>query len=479
MNLKKELLKVILTFSVLFLTSPTINSQQKTENLDSLLTYCNTNGIFNGTVLIAENQNVIYKKTLGYADFEKGEKLTPDHQFYLASVSKQFTTMAVMMLKEKGQLSYDDKLSKYFDEFPDYADDVTILNLMTHTSGIPNHYRLVEQKPGLSNQDAFNKLITVQELDFEPGTQYRYSNGGFILLAMIVEKVSGQSLHDFLEQNVFGPLDMNNTFVYDKTYKINKKAIGYDIFGNNDDYIFYTTGAGGIYSTVEDLFKWDQALYTDKLVSHESLEEAFSPFRLTDNSFSDYGFGWAVNYDDNIVSHGGGLAGFRTYIERQMDNKNTIIFLTNNGDAVQFGALKNALSNILNDQPFELPKIPVQLTMNEYYTKYGVDSATAWYREQIENKNKRFNFAEVQLNEYGYYLLAKKDIDGAIKVFTLNTETFPKEYNTYDSLGEAFFTKGNTELALKSYRKSLELNPDNKNAKEMINKIENNNTLRN
>lgn len=451
---------------------PNLTAQSKTVKIDSLMNFCHSRGIFNGTILVAENKEIIYKNSFGYSDLATLEKLTPAHQFYLASVSKQFTATAAMILKERGLLSYEDKLSEYFSEFPDYSHKVTIGNLMTHTSGIPNHYRLIEPKTGLSNQDAFNKLVQVKELEFEPGTKYRYSNGGYILLAMIVEKVSGMSIHDFLEENIFNPLRMENTLVYDSDYKLDKRVKGYNSYGYDDDYEFFTTGAGGIYSTVEDLYKWDQALYTNKIVSNETLEEAFAPYRLIDNSFTEYGFGWAINHKENIVSHGGALAGFRTYIERQLTDKNTIILLTNNGDAVRINQIRDALNSILHDESFQFPVVPIRLVMNKYYHSEGIDKAISIYHKLKSDSSGIYDFSENQLNLFGYYVLNISP-DDAVKVFKLNTQAYPEAYNTYDSLGEAYFVKGNFDEAIINYEKSLELNPENNNAKEMIKKIKN------
>jgi CubicO group peptidase (beta-lactamase class C family) len=233
--------------------SASLIAQPKAEKIDELMNYCNKNGIFNGTILVSDNGEIIYRKAFGIANKEKNEMLEPDHQFYLGSVSKQFTTMAIMLLKHEGKLEYSDKLIKYFPDFESFASTVTIKQMMNHTSGIPDHYRLVEQKAGLNNEDAMNSLLEHGRLDFPPGDLYRYSNGGYVMLAMIAEKAAGESLHDYLHNKVFTPLEMKNTLVYDKTYEIAKPAIGYNIYGDEDDYHFFTTGAGGIYSTIDDL----------------------------------------------------------------------------------------------------------------------------------------------------------------------------------------------------------------------------------
>ena len=164
-----------------------------------------------------ENDKILYTNSFGYANFKTQEKLTAEYAFYLASVSKQFTTMAIMILKEKGSLDYDNSLSDYFPEFPQYAEKVKIKNLMSHTSGIGDHFELGAYKPDLTNADVLELLISQDSLNFEPGSKYQYSNGAFVLLALIVENVSGMPYHTFMKENIFTPLGMNNTLVYDES----------------------------------------------------------------------------------------------------------------------------------------------------------------------------------------------------------------------------------------------------------------------
>ena len=193
--------------------------------------------MFNGTVLVSKGDEVIYRKAFGFADLETNKELVPESSFYLASVSKQFTTMAVMILKEQGKLSYDDKLSQYFPDFPSYADSISIEHMMTHTSGIPDHYGLNAYKKGLNNEDVYQLLIKQEKLDFSPGSRFRYSNGGYVLLSMIVEKASGQPFHEFMEAAIFSPLGMDKTLVYDQSEpEVTNRAIGYNATGKKDDY---------------------------------------------------------------------------------------------------------------------------------------------------------------------------------------------------------------------------------------------------
>ena len=357
--------KIILPLFLVIVLFACNNSDSDTGiaiSIDSLMNYSYKNGVFNGTILVSKNNEVIYRNSFGYADFDKNEFLVPESSFYLASVSKQFTTMAVMLLKEKGQLSYEDKLSDYFPDFPEYADIVTIRHMMTHTSGIRDHYGLNAYKVGLNNDDVYELLVKQEDLDFEPGSQFSYSNGGYVLLSMIVEKASGKPFHEFMKTNIFIPLDMTNTLVYDQSKPmIANRAIGYNTSGKLDDYEIFTTGAGGIYSNVDDIFKWDQALNSNQLISSESLNEAYQPYLLSSGDTSYYGFGWEINQKKNWVGHSGGLSGFRTYLRRYPDKGDAFVLLTNKGDAVAIDDITTSLERILANEDFKLPKIPLQI----------------------------------------------------------------------------------------------------------------------
>ena len=450
------------------------SKNEKTAKIEQLIDYCYNNGIFNGTILVAEHGKVIYNKAKGFANFETKERLNTDSPFYLASVTKQFTAMAIMMLYEQGKLNYNDQLTKYFPEFPDYAQKVTIRNMLNHTSGIADHFELGLYKPGLTNKEVFDALVQRKALDFEPNSRYSYSNGNYVLLSLIVEKISGQPFSLFMKNHIFDPLNMDHTLVYDESKpEIPNRAIGYDMLGNVADYDILTTGAGGIYSTTEDLFKWDQALYTDQLVSQKTLEEAFTPARLADGTSTGYGFGWGITETttDKIISHGGGLGGFRTYIERQPKHKNTIIILSNIGDATPVSDISREIRNILNDQEMQYPKIPISLKIYNIIKESGIDMAIEKYGILRTNELSRYDFSEEQLNQLGYYFLHRDMMDKAIAIFKLNVKEFPNSSNVFDSLGEAYLKIKNYELASENYEKSLALDPQNNNAVEMLNKI--------
>jgi len=437
------------------------------EAIDHFISSVHERGVFNGTILVVEDGEVIYEGAYGYADFETQRILNVETDFYLASVSNQFTAMAIMMLKEMDSLSYDDPLTKYFSDFPEYAKGVTIRHIMTHTSGIPDHFNLGSYKPGLTNNDVLEILYRVEELEFEPGDAYSYSNSGYVLLSIIAERASGQPYHQFMKERIFDPLGMDRTLIYDESEpQIENRAVGYNLFDEKYDYDLLTTGSGGMFSNVHDLFLWEQALYTDKLITQETLKEAFTPYKLNNDSVSNYGYGWAIQ-GDSIVTHSGGLAGYRTFFRRNMSRKNAIIFLTNNGGALSFGSVIQGINNILLDKPVEKPVVPIMIAL----AKSGIsdiDELIEHYWELKKNNPDDYDFSEDQLNTLGYYYLGKKMMKEAIAIFKLNIEVYPNAFNPYDSLGEAYYVDGQYELSIEYYQKSIDLNPNNTNGIEML-----------
>jgi CubicO group peptidase (beta-lactamase class C family) len=291
-------------------------------------------------VMIIKDSEIIYLKNIGLADLASHKEINQSTAFYLASLSKQFTAMAIMILYERGELVYDDPISKYFPEFPDYGKEITIRNLLTHSSGLRDHYDVVGVDiDSLTNQDVWNVLKTQDSLQFKPGSKMQYSNSGYVLLAMLVERITAQPFSRFLTENIFAPLEMKNTLVYDerKPYIANR-GIGYirNDTGSfsSSDYTLSTTGAGGMYSTLEDLYKWDQALNSEKLVKNETFEDALSSFLTIDRNKTNYGFGWMSNEYEGIDYHyhTGSLKGFRNIILRIPEHQFTFIVLSNAGE---------------------------------------------------------------------------------------------------------------------------------------------------
>ncbi len=457
--------------SVLFQSYTTAVTETESAKIEKLMQYSYENGIFNGVILVSQNSKPIYKSAFGFADKNNNRMLNESSVFYLASVSKQFTAMAIMILAEENKLSYNDNLSFYFPEFPEYADSITIKQLLTHTSGIANHYRFGIYKKGLTNKDVKELLVKQEQLDFSPGDKYSYSNGGYVLLALIVEKVSGMPFHKFMEANIFKPLEMNNTLVYDESApKIENRAVGYNQSGELDDYEIFTTGAGGIFSTIDDLFLWDQALYSEKLIRESTLEEAFTRAKLNNGESINYGYGWGVSGKDRrkVVQHSGGLNGYRTFIKRNLYNKSGYIILTNHGDASENRAIMDALDDILEGKSYTLPTIPVSNKMAKMLKSGDVKSVMNSIRKMLDAEPDKFKVDETGINTLGYFFLGKQDIEKALAVFKFNVDYNPSSSNVYDSYGEALLAGGDTLQSVNNYKKSIELNGNNTSALELL-----------
>lgn len=341
--------------SVLLLYNPK-ESEAKALRVDSFFQEMHKKRGFNGVVLVGWYGHVLYEKTFGYADFGKKDTLTLNTAFQLASVSKQFTAMAVMLLKHRGKLKYDDNVKKFFPNFP--YEGITVRQLLTHRSGLPNYTYFSDKhwdrKVTITNADVLNLMIEYKpEPYYSPDTRFDYSNTGYCLLASIVEKVSGVAFEDFVQKEIFKPLGMNHSMVYNRAKKhpIPNAATGYLSRNRKaeDSYLNGVVGDKGVYSTALDLYRWDQSLYTEKLVKKSDLEEAFSPGNkdLLGKDYN-YGFGWRIHTPkegDPYVFHGGWWHGFNSYLMRNRKDHSTIIILSNlvNGTLTHVKELKEIL----------------------------------------------------------------------------------------------------------------------------------------
>lgn len=444
----------------------------RTQKIESLIRSLANRGQFSGSIVVVQNGRATYRGSFGEADVEKKLMFTPDTPVYLASLTKQFTALAVMMLEHTGQLSYDDTLAKYFPEFPDYAQQVTLRSLLNHTAGIPDYVALGLERPGLTDIEVKDLLVRRPSPDFKPGERFQYSNSGYVLLGLIIEKVSGEPYARFLSTHIFKPLGMTHSFVYTQARSAVKRARGYDRFGEHDDYNLLTYGEGGIYSSASDMFKWDQALYTDTLLPQRILQQAFTRGMLNDGARTGYGFGWVIADVNSqpVYSHAGRYGGFNTYIKRFPNERTSIIFLTNHGFR-NMSEIGSAIIAILHDRPYTLPKLSVAESMYQLIRKSSVSDAIHRYRELRQAASIDYDFDESELNELGYELMGQNRLVDAIQILKLNVEAYPDSGNVYDGLGEAYMKHGDRDLAIKNYKRSLELDPKNSNAVEMLKKL--------
>lgn len=441
--------------------------QSITKNLDSLFNIMSKKGQLNGSVLIAESGKPVYQKAFGYANMETKQPLNNETMFELASVSKQFTAMAIMQLEENGKLKYEDNLKKYFPGLP--YEGVTVRHLLQHTSGLPDFLgwdeKQLDTKRINTNKDILNALPkNIKALSFKPGDQLAYSNTNYVLLALIVEKASGLTFSKYLDEKIFKPLGMTNTKVYSKWgngSKLKNFAFGhvYNMKKNDyvlsdgksvDKYSYYMDGIAGPYgisSNTSDLLKWDNALYTNKLITKANQDKAYVAARLNNGAKGTiggipYGFGWLIvapNKDrGRILMHTGGYSGYQNIIVRYPDKRKTIIILTNKSTAIELYQLTHAVENILYNKAFQIPgSAPVKkmIQLNTAQIKAVVGSYAIKDAAQVKFKitseqDKVFaqlaNQPKVEIypstsNEFFYIV-----IDAKIK-FTMNEKGIAKK----------------------------------------------------
>ena len=450
-------------------------AQDHAAKIQEVLTLAQKYKQFNGSALVAENGKVIYKGGFGLANMEWNIPNTPDTKFRLGSITKQFTATLTMQLVEQGKIKLDAKISDYLPDYrKDIGEKVTIHQLLTHTSGIPSY----TGQPGFVENvsrnpykvDDFVKKYASGDLEFEPGSKYSYNNSGYFLLGAIIEHVTGKPYEQVLKENIFDPLGMKNTGYDHHDTIIPKRATGYSKTPDgytNAGYLDMSIpyAAGSMYSTVEDLYLWDQALYTDKLVSAQSKALMYKPF------LQDYAYGWVVQNasfkqdgkDVPVIRHGGGINGFTTTIVRFPQEKNLIVMLDNTGTGY-LDRLSDSIAKILYNQPYEQPKISIVPVLAKTIAEKGIAAGVAQYRDLKAKESATYDFSEAELNQLGYGLLRTGKHREAIEIFKLNVEAYPQGFNTYDSLGDAYVAINERELAKQNYKKSLELNPNNTNA---------------
>ena len=287
-------------------------------------------GHFNGSILIAHRDSIIYQGSFGYANIETKDTITSSTLFPICSLTKKFTATAIMILQERGKLSINNTIGEYM-EVPTIMKNIPIKNFMNHTSGMFNY----SENNIESNADSILKFHNnCDTLYFSINSKFHYSNSNYFFLGLLIESVSGMTYNNFLTKNIFKPAGMHNTFIYDGN--ICKRAIGYDENRNKNDYLIKTVD-GGLLSTLDDLLKWDIALTDNKIITEDSKNKMFEPTALNNGEMIHYGFGWDLEENQvslfsylfgsekKIVSHKGGLAGFGAY--NQYDTKNDLYFI--------------------------------------------------------------------------------------------------------------------------------------------------------
>ena len=348
-------------FSLIFISFISCNQNassltcSQASKYSEFISCMKSKGLSTGNILVYEKGEIVFQSSNGLRTIDPIDSLTLNSQFRLASVSKQFTSVAVMKLKQEGKLDYDQKVSSILNDFP--HDNITIKHLLQHTSGIADYIKIINQdyvpqnstkRDILGNDEILDIFYNSNpKLKFKPGEKYEYSNTGYLVLASIVEEVSKQHFSEFLKENIFDPLNMNNTLLY--SYKegydsdMPNRVFGYSLDEEKDGYklndyhvVNDVRGDGGIYSTINDLFKWNMALLDYKVVPKKLLDEAWIAGTLNNGEDFGYGYGWFIGDSSKpkSVFHSGGWVGFVTYLYNEIDTKSGYVILTNDSSRV-------------------------------------------------------------------------------------------------------------------------------------------------
>lgn len=330
---------------------------------------------YNGTVLVAEGDKILLNKAYGVANLEEGKDNTIQSVFPIGSITKSFTAVSIMQLEEKGLLSLDDPISKYIDGHV-RGDDITIHHLLTHTSGLTREGKFLGEY-GVPLNENVEYIAKNNKIQFEPGEDFLYSNAGYIMLAGIIEKVSGESYNDYIKNNIFDPLGMDaSRGGIDNTYA-EDQPIGYQIKTGEPSTMkifnfMSITGSGNLYSTTEDMFKYSRTLCNEALLTRESLDKIFTPY-FGDWSSYGYGYGWDLieRYGHKKISHGGciGNGGYNSLMIRYPKQDYVLIFLTNNDNRTALDAVSQSLEAILFGEEYVLPQELIRADVDEELLK--------------------------------------------------------------------------------------------------------------
>lgn len=359
---------LLLSFALgLVSCQPSKRAGRLNDRVDSLLEAHQ----FNGVVLLAKHGKPFYHRARGLRDYRLNLPLEPQSVFELASVSKAFTAMVIMQLHDQRKLRFDDSLRQYLPELPYHG--ITLRHLLNHTSGLPDYQAVMDaywdKSKVAGNEDNIAYLVRyAPPVNFKPGERYEYSNTGYMLLASVAERASGQDFIQLCRTGIFQILNMSDTDVRTREEKValpnmawghiydsaKARFVQADSFPSSNYTIWLGNrkGPGRISSTANDLLKWDEALYNEKLVSQATLAEAFQPAKLLDGSLSNYGFGWELSDDPDLgrfVHHSGDNPGYKTYIIRYLDQKITVIVVCNNA-YVHFEDVIGSLRSLLKTE---------------------------------------------------------------------------------------------------------------------------------
>jgi CubicO group peptidase (beta-lactamase class C family) len=452
-----------------------INKSKIANKIDSYLNASVTNG-FSGAVLVSRKGEIILSKGYGWADRKNKIPNTSSTVFNIGSVTKQFTASAILKLVEQGKINTSDKISLFFNKVPIDKKDITIHQLLTHTSGVSPRtggFRYDE-----ADKEQFLKDFFESELQSKPGTKHNYANANYILLAVILESISNQSYGSFLNENLFEPAGMDYTGYKSISFSTEKIAHGYYYHIDDEQWVdwgttqqhlsyndkhWYSIGKGDIHSTVEDLYKWHIALKNNVVLTSKTRGIQETPHVAeSDKMTSYYGYGWAISKSDRetkIVAHNGSNGIYFADFVRFIDDDVVVIYLTNAFLGIESENVAREISKMIFDTNYNATPISKNIYELIHEFMKTNDSMNAAELPSFLKKELKGDFNDPAiLNRVGYKRMEKEEEAGwALEIFKLNVRLFPKDGNLWDSLGEAYLKYNKRKEAIKSYTRAVEL----------------------
>ena len=459
-------------------------AQSKKEKLDEIMkTYHNYN-MFDGTVLVAENGKVIYEAAFGLANREWNIPNTTDTRFMIGSVSKSFTATLMLIQVQKGLIDLDKTISDYLSEFSGKpAAKVTIRQLLSHTSGIPNYDIIKDFFPRISRQnfsrEEYIKVYMDSSLAFSPGTKFSYSSWGYFTLGYIMERVTGKSYSQLMKEDIFDKLGMSSSGSYFHTLIVDKRATGYDYsFGGYTSSDFRdqsnTMGTGDLYSTVEDIFKFHIALSDNTLLNTKLTAEMFTPGMRP----AQYGYGWFNKYfkytpTDSVASnfHLGMTEGFLSFLVR-IPSTNSLIVILCNSSPTDFFGITGDLAKVLYNKPVHL-KQPVHKAIEKLIAERGAIKAMEEYM-RMKTDSAHYYVDWISMNFLADQLQTLKRYEDARIIAENNVLEFPKRDLVMVTMGNIYLALNRKADAMTYYKKALAIYPDYEEAKNKLKQLEQN-----
>ncbi|GGG45341.1 serine hydrolase domain-containing protein [Epilithonimonas arachidiradicis] len=459
---------LIISISTFAQTANNLNNRNKSKKesvyanqIDSVMAKSYERGLFNGNVLVAKNNKIIYQKSFGFTDETKQTLLNKKSIFNIGSIAKEFNAVSIMILVERGLLDLDDPISKFNLGLPKWSEKVTIRHLINYASGIPRiENGLIAPK---NDEEAWKILRSNDSLLFEPGTSYRYDNGNVFLQRRIIEKVTGMSFEEFVSKNIIKPLKMTNS-VFDPKSGYKNRTSSYDMDNVRCPEMQFISG--WLWVDINDLYKWIEALNSNRLISKESFQT------LLNNPYAKDEGGSLGRYfeKEELQRHNGVSYKFESIFLNDLKNNITIILVSNTLNRVW--DLGHIIHKLMLGKEYKIPKKSIYQAIRKEAVN-DVNKAIETYYLLKKNSKNEYSFENPgELNKLGYELLRLGKNNESITIFKLATKEFPKDANLFDSLGEAYFTNKQYDLALESYKKAIGLGGTNGNAKKMIEKIE-------